>query len=98
MPNAQREVSAIVRDVADGKVTTSAAVQAVGSDPTRMSEALVSLCDRYHRLREHALGIADENVRLRLVSPTAIYARRCWRLALACLLLSAVTQAIVLLR
>jgi hypothetical protein len=98
MPDASREVSLIVRDVADGKLTTNAAVQAVGDDPGRMHEALVSLCDRYHRMREHALSVADENLRLRLVSPTAIYARRCWRLALVCLLLSAITQAIVLFR
>lgn len=98
MPDTSRDVSSIVRDVADGKITTNAAVTAVGDDPARMHEALVTICDRFHRLRDHALGVADENLRLRLVSPTAVYARRCWRLALVCLLLSAVTQAIVLLR
>jgi hypothetical protein len=88
----------IVRDVADGRLTTNFATQEIGDDPDRMRQSLVLLCDRFHRLREHSLGIADENTRLRRVSPTAIYARRCWRLALVCLLLSAITQAIVLFR
>jgi hypothetical protein len=98
MPDAFREVSLIVRDVADGKLTTNIAVQEIGDDPVRLRHSLVLLCDRFHRLREHALVMDDENLRLRRVSPTAIYARRCWRLALVCLLLSAVTQAIVLFR
>lgn len=94
----ERDVSDIVRDIADGKLTTNAAATEIGHDVTRMTHAFVLLSERFHRVAYRAAELDDENIRLRRTSPTAIYARRCFRLALVCLVLSAITQAVVLLR
>lgn len=94
----ERDVSDIVRDIADGKLTTNLAASEIGRDPGRLVHAFVLISERFHRVSYRAAELDDENLRLRRTSPTAVYARRCFRLALVCLLLSAVTQAIVLFR
>lgn len=94
----ERDVSDIVRDIADGKLTTNFAASEIGRDPNRVMHAFVLLSERFHRVTYRAAELDDENIRLRRTNPTAVYARRCFRLALICFVLSAVTQVIVLLR